>query len=227
MQRLRLRFGRGAPVRFISHLDTLRCWERVFRRASIPLEYTQGFTPHPRMTVAAPLAVGVTSDAEVMDIWLRKWVPPQSVMMLVRRELPAGFTLYEAREVAEGAPALQACVKTARYHCIAVHTLGVDAARSAAEAFLAAESVVHTYARGDEERAVDLRPLVRSVAVEPGPGGRCLVDMEVGIGQEGSARPDHVLGVLGFVLPADDIRRAQLSFGWPEDKAKNVRTGSR
>lgn len=217
MQRLRLRFGRGASVRFISHLDTVRCWERVFRRAAIPLEYTQGFTPHPKIALAAPLAVGVTGDAELMDIWLRKWMPPQAVVMLGRRELPDGFELHDAWEVPEGGPALQALVRLARYRCVATHVGGVAEARAAAEAFLQAESVIHCFSRGEEERTVDLRPHVQSIEVEVEPGGSCLVDMVVDIGQEGSARPDHVLSVLGFSLPAASIRRIEMSFEAPDD----------
>ncbi|MBN1152863.1 MAG: DUF2344 domain-containing protein [Dehalococcoidia bacterium] len=227
MQRLRLKFGRGAPVRFISHLDTLRCWERVFRRASIPLEYTQGFSPHPRMSVAAPLAVGVTSEAEVMDIWLRKWVPPQAAMMMVRRELPEGFTLLEVREVPEGAPALQASVNMARYRCVALHPAGIDAARAAVGEFLAAQSVAHTFSRGEETRTIDLRPLVHRLSVESAHEGMCVVEMDVQIGQEGSARPDHVLAVLGFALPAESITRLELSFGWPEEPQKKTKPRAR
>jgi len=217
MQRLRLRFGRGAPVRFISHLDTVRCWERVFRRAAIPLEYTQGFTPHPKIAVAAPLAVGVTSDAELMDIWLRKWIPPQSAMMLARRELPSGFVLFDAWEVPSGAPGLQASVRMARYRCVAVHPEGVAGASRAVDSFLQSESVVYSFTRQEETRSIDLRPLVHSIAIEPGPGDSCRVDLDVSIGQEGSARPDHVLGMLGFSLPAESIHRVALSFGWQEE----------
>ena len=216
MQRLRLKFGREAPVRFISHLDTVRCWERVFRRASIPLEYTQGFTPHPKIAVAAPLAVGVTSDSELLDIWLRKWVPPQSVMMMARGDLPAGFSLLEVWEVPNGAPALQATVRTARYECVALHPAGVVEAGWAADAFLQAKSVVHSFARGEETKSIDLRPLVHSIAVEAGPGDSCRIDIEVSIGQEGSARPDHVLRVLGCIVPAIAIHRAALSFEAPD-----------
>ena len=220
MQRLRLRFGRGAPVRFISHLDTMRCWERVFRRASVPIEYTQGFTPHPKIAVAVPLAVGVTSDAEVMDVWLRKWVPPQSAMMLARRELPPGFTLFDVVEVPEGAPALQVSVRTARYRCVAGHPEGLDVVRGAVDSFLRSESVVHSFSRGEEVRTVDLRPFVHSIEVTPCPDTLFSIDLEVSVGQDGSARPDHVLSVLGFALPAESIHRMTLSFGWPEEKPR-------
>jgi radical SAM-linked protein len=222
MQRLRLKFGRGTPVRFISHLDMMRCWERIFRRASVPLDYTKGFTPHPRMAVAAPLAVGVTSDAELMDVWLRKWIPPQSAMMMVRGELPMGFTVSDVWEVPSGAPALQASLRMAQYRCVAVHPAGLDAARGAADAFLQAASVVHSFARKDEMRSVDLRPLVHSLAVQPGADACCRVDLEVSIGQEGSARPDHVLEVLGFTLPAVSIQRVALGFGWPEEERSSA-----
>jgi len=167
------------------------------------------------MAVAAPLAVGVISNAEVMDIWLRKWLPPQSVLMMARRELPAGFTLYDTWSVPAGAPALQASVQSARYRCIAVHPLGIAAARDNVKAFMAAQKVMHTFMRGDEERSVDIRPLVGSVMVDSNPDGGCVIEMQVSIGQTGSARPDHLLDLLGFMLPAEEICRTELSFGWP------------
>jgi radical SAM-linked protein len=227
MQRLRLRFGRREPVRFISHLDTMRCWERALRRASVPLDYTQGFTPHPKLAVAVPLAVGVTSDSELMDIWLRKWLPPQSVMMLLRRELPHGFTVEEVWEVPAGGPALQAMVQRARYVCSAVHGSGLDGAQRSVEAFLRADSVVHEFERVREARSVDLRPLVHALEVSAGEEGACGISMSLGAGQQGSARPDHLLEVLGFELPGLSIQRVELELGHPEPKEGRGSRGAR
>jgi len=211
MQRLRISFGRGAPVRFISHLDVMRCWERIFRRASIPIEYTQGFTPHPKIAVAAPLAVGFTGEAELMDIWLRKWMPPEAVMMMARRQLPLGFSLSAAWQVPESIPSLQSVVSAGRYACIASHVGGYAAAEAAVCAFLQAESVPYAYERAGVSKQQDLRPLVRELSVVAGEGGACRVDMLVVMGQEGGARPDHVLAALGFVEPFDSIHRAGLT----------------
>jgi radical SAM-linked protein len=72
MQRLRLKFGRGEDLKFLSHLDLMRLWERALRRAGLPLAYSEGFTPHPQIALAAPLLVGVTSDAELMDVSLSR-----------------------------------------------------------------------------------------------------------------------------------------------------------
>ncbi len=74
MQRLRIRFSRGEEVKFISHLDLMRMWQRVMQRADIPLAYSEGFNPHPRLALAAPLPVGVTAQSELMDIVCTRWV---------------------------------------------------------------------------------------------------------------------------------------------------------
>jgi len=74
MQRLRIKFSRGEEIKYISHLDLMRCWERALKRADVPLMYSEGFSPHPRISLAAPLALGVTSEAELMDITVSRWV---------------------------------------------------------------------------------------------------------------------------------------------------------
>ncbi len=210
MERLRLKFGRQGPVRFTSHLDTVRCWERMCRRAALPLEYSHGFTPHPKISVAVPLAVGFTSEAELLDLWLRKWLPPGSALMMLREQLPKGFTLFDVWEMPHGAPGLQARVRRARYRCVAWHDDGVEAAGQAASTFMQSESVEYKYVRGDDLKSVDLRPLVHSLVMSPGEDNWCRVDLEVRAGQEKSARPDHVLNVLGFSSPVDSIHRVEL-----------------
>lgn len=210
MQRLRLRYGRGDAARFISHLDSMRAWERIFRRAGVPLDYTRGFTPHPRLAVASPLPVGFTSSGELMDVWLRKWMPPDAAYMVVSGQLPQGFTLDTVDEVPLTLGSLQSKVCAARYTCEAQHPGGLDGARRAAVAFLESQSCVYEYARGEETRSVDLRPFVLSLEVRAGRPGTCRLDLHVRHGQEGSVRPDHVLAVLGFCEPAECVHRTEL-----------------
>ena len=93
MQRLRLKFGRGEELKFLSHLDLMRLWERALRRAELPLAYSEGFTPHPRVALAAPLSVGVTSEAELMDVFLSRWVAPQSFVTQAKKQLPQGLKI--------------------------------------------------------------------------------------------------------------------------------------
>ena len=131
MQRLRLKYGRTEAARYISHLDSMRAWERIFRRAGVPLDYTRGFTPHPRLAVASPLPVGFTSSAELMDIWVRKWMPPDAAYMAIREQLPQGFTLESVIEVPLTLGSLQSKVCAARYTCVAQHPQGLAGAQHA------------------------------------------------------------------------------------------------
>jgi len=73
MQPLRLRFGHGEAVKFVSYLDMVRFWERVFRQAGIPLVYSRVFAPHPRISAAAPLAASIATEA---IYYFRKQVSP-------------------------------------------------------------------------------------------------------------------------------------------------------
>ena len=91
MHRLRVRFKRGAEVKFISHLDLIRLWQRAFQRARIPIAYSEGFSPHPKISLAAPLPVRVTSDAELMDIYLTKWASPHFLTSALGQQLPPGL----------------------------------------------------------------------------------------------------------------------------------------
>ena len=78
MQRLRIRFSRGEDVKYISHLDLIRLWQRALNRAGIPLTYSRGFNPHPQISMALALAMGVTSEAELMDIYVDKFISPHN-----------------------------------------------------------------------------------------------------------------------------------------------------
>jgi radical SAM-linked protein len=76
MQRLRIRFSRGEEIKYISHLDLMRLWQRALNRAGLEIAYSEGFNPHPRMSLAAPLALGVTSN---------KYLHGQNLLFLLRQ----------------------------------------------------------------------------------------------------------------------------------------------
>jgi radical SAM-linked protein len=115
MQRLRIRFKRGPELKFISHLDIMRLWIRALRRAQIPLTYSEGFNPRPRISIAAPLSVGVTGENEFMDILVDRPVSPHWLMNTVNRQLPPGIEILEVYPIAIPVPSLQSQVKSALY----------------------------------------------------------------------------------------------------------------
>ncbi|MDP2931837.1 MAG: TIGR03936 family radical SAM-associated protein [Chloroflexota bacterium] len=115
MQRLRVKFARGEKLKFISHLDIMRLWLRAFNRAELPLAYSEGFNPHPRLSLAVPLPIGVTSEAELMDIYCARWVSPHSFTSAVDRQLPPGVSILQVFAVAPNLPSLQSLVGFAEY----------------------------------------------------------------------------------------------------------------
>ena len=163
MQRLRVRFGRGEQVKFISHLDIMRFWERAFRRAEIPLVYSQGFSPHPRISLAAPLPVGVTSEFELMDVWLKRWMPPESFLMTVTGRLPAGFEIFEVWDVALRLPSLQSMLAFSEYHVGMKTEKKEQEIQDCLDSLLQVKQLPWHHSRGEKVRSYDLRALIDSL----------------------------------------------------------------
>jgi len=210
VQRLRLKFGRGEEVKFISHLDVVRFWERVFRRGEIPVVYSQGFTPHPRISVAAPLAVGVTSEAELMDVWLNRWMPPQSFVMRVRSQLPQGFDVFEVWGVGLSVPSLQSCLALAEYHVAVMSEKSERDVSAAICSLLQAKELPWHHSRGDKVHSYDLRALVDDLWVVSYHDALCLLGMRLRCNANGSGRPEQVLLALGFSQLPESIHRTKL-----------------
>ena len=93
----RMMYAKVGPARFISHLDLLRTFGRAARRAGLPLAFTQGFNPHPKITFAAPLAVGIAGEAEFADLELTRKIPAPVVARALTGALPEGLSVLEVR----------------------------------------------------------------------------------------------------------------------------------
>jgi radical SAM-linked protein len=210
MQRLRLKFGRGEEVKYISHLDVVRFWERVFRRAGIHLAYSKGFTAHPRISVAAPLAVGVTSEAELMDVWLSRWMPPQSFVMSVKSQLPRGFNVFDAWEVGLNIPSLQSSLAFAEY-CVRVSIEKSEPQVEASfHALLQVKELPWHHSRDSKIHYYDLRALIDDLWIVSYHDSLCVLGMRLRCDANGSGRPEQVATALGFSLYPESIHRTKL-----------------
>lgn len=114
MYRLRIKYHKEHHLRFIAHLEMLRLMERVFRRMDLPLHYTQGFNPHPRISFASPLSVGVESVAELLDVELIEKMPVEEVLKRGHNALPRGLT-FESAKYVEDKRSLMSLVTWAEY----------------------------------------------------------------------------------------------------------------
>ncbi len=118
MNRIRFRYACGKELRYLSHLDMLRLFQRAMRRAGLPLAYTLGFSPRPRLSLAAPLPVGVTASKEYGEIYLVEPVSPASFGRRIGEQLPRDLTLTGAVTVAVNEPPLAAVVNAALYRAV-------------------------------------------------------------------------------------------------------------
>lgn len=213
MNRYRITFTRDRTVRFVGHLDLAKTWERILRRADLPVAYSQGFHPQPKITFASALPVGCTSEAEVMDVVLAEPLDPASVMRRLAPTFPAGLTITCVVEVPLDVPALQAALRWAEY----VVTVETDEPPEQVESKVQALLAAPTLLRERRGKTYDLRPLVSSLAVEAARASsvqiamRLLADADAGTG-----RPDEVLATLGWGDAPAQIHRRKLGFAEDE-----------
>lgn len=213
MQRLRIRFSRGEELKYISHLDIIRLWERALRRAGVALAHSEGFSPRPRISLAAPLSVGMTSDAELMDVVVAQPVSPHWFMDAVNRQLPPGMRVLEVHPIAPGIPSLQSQVRFALYEV----EVGPERSREEVEAaighLLELEKLPWYHMRDTGRRDYDLRRLIDDLwLVDLSPAG-CTIGMRLRCDSSGSGRPEQVAAALGFREHPRAIRRTRLILG--------------
>jgi radical SAM-linked protein len=210
MQRLRIRFSRGEEIKYISHLDLLRLWQRALVRAGIPLAYSEGFNPHPRMSLAAPLALGVTGEAELMDIYLAKWSSPHSFTAAIGRQLPRGVEVKQVFNIALTLPSLQSQVRFAEYS-VGIETGGSrEEIEGAINTLLDRESLPWQHQRDTGTRHYDLRALIEDLWLVDWRNGYCHIMMRLRCDSSGSGRPEQVAAALNFDRYPDTIHRTRL-----------------
>lgn len=220
IQRLRVRFGRGEELKFISHLDLMRLWHRAFIRAGIPVAYSEGFNPHPRISLALPLALGITSEAELMDVYTSRWVSPHNFIAALKPQLPAGINLMQVSIAAPTLPALQAEVNFAEYE-VRLKS-GQPEMEERIERLLSLESLPWQHQRDTGTKNYDLRPLIDDIWLIKCEPPYCLVGMKLRSDSTGSGRPEQVAAALGFPDFPESVHRTRiiLKRGQPDANAR-------
>jgi radical SAM-linked protein len=207
MIRLRITFAKTEAMRFTSHLDLHRAWERAFRRAGLPLAYTQGFSPHPRLNLASALPLGFTGEAEVIDAWLESGIPASQVIEQLRGTLPPGISLKTGEEVDLSLPALQGILTANEYSIILLDPL--DALEVKVDQLLTAESIP----RERRGRSYDLRPLIITIRIlVPSIDGQQRLLVQFSAREGATGRPEELLEALGIVSTLCRVHRTRLIF---------------
>lgn len=194
--KLRVRLAKEGPARFFSHLDLQRTLERSLRRAGLPIAYTQGFSPHPRISFASALATGTSSQGEFIDVELAEAMAPEAFVAQANQFCPTGLALQEARVAPETKDSLMALLDAAEYR-LTLSGVTPEALEGAVAAFLAATEVEVTKESRSGARQVNIRPQVHQVEVV----GPRQIRAVLQTGPQGNLKPDDLLKGLKAVAP--------------------------
>lgn len=190
----RLRFTKLGRIRWTSHRDVARIWERALRKAQVPLAYSEGFSPRPRISFGLALPTGAESLAEYLDVDVLGSQPGAGLAQSLTAALPEGMEVTGAAPVGVGEPSLQHDVVACRWQ---VEVPEQPGQAEAVEGFLASESVIMTRQRKGQDVTDDVRPAVLSLALGAGAPGAAVLDVELATTSRG-LRPSELLGVLGM-----------------------------
>jgi radical SAM-linked protein len=209
-QRIRMVFRKGVQIKYISHLDLMRAWERALRRADVPLAYSEGFNPRPKLQFASALPVGLVGRAELLDIFLDQRLESQVLAKRVEAQLPHGLELATVSEVPLQGPSLPSQVVAAEYKAV-VHSKDMfEEVGARISALLALESIPRTRERPRGAKSYDLRPLIQELQLMGMDGDCVVIAMHLRAGPKGTGRPDEVLAALGMAEAASRIERVAL-----------------
>jgi radical SAM-linked protein len=162
VQRIRIRYAKRGPLRFTSHRDFARAFERALRRAGAPIAFSQGFTPHPKISYASAAPTGVGSEAEYLEIGLRDQVDPEELRLALDAALSPGLDILEAVVAGEGSLADR--IDASRWR-IELPSVDPAVAAAAVKSFLETGEVLVERMTKQGRRSFDARSAVTQFAV--------------------------------------------------------------
>ncbi len=212
MSKYRLRYEKGEAAKYISHLDFVRTIGRTFRRAKLPVQYSQGFNPHMVMTVALPISVGVTSSGEYMEVALTCDVDPDELVAAINNAIPDGLTFLAAKKVGEGDIPLSRVASAVYRVDVACNTV------PDLDAFLNMPEILVEKKTKKGVAIADIRPDILSICqTEPKEGVSLCYRMHLSAGNTRNLKPETVLcamerHLLGFSVSTYRVHRENMYF---------------
>jgi radical SAM-linked protein len=203
--RLRITFSKSGSLRYTGHLDLHTVWERTVRRAHLPLAYTQGFHPGPKIQIASALPLGFIGHAEIVDIWLDAPTLHPNIVESLQDAAPPGLVIRNMEVVDEHGPALQTRVSSAEYQVTLLDQLDSTELVKLISALMEAPALP----RQRRGKSYDLKPLIEDLRLVPYDGSITLA-MRLSAREGATGRPEEVLDALGIPFETTRIERTAL-----------------
>jgi radical SAM-linked protein len=206
--RARITFTKQGALRYTGHLDLHRLWERAMRRAELPISYSQGFHPQPKISLASALPLGFSSRGEVLDVRLNEEISTEEISARLKDNLPADIQIVKVESVELSAPALQTQVTSAAYEIRFTEEINAAELTQKVEALMASETIP----RERRGKSYDLRPLIETLAVVKEANGKARLQMTLAARDGATGRPEEALTALGIEPEFARVERTRLIF---------------
>ncbi|MCI7779198.1 MAG: TIGR03936 family radical SAM-associated protein [Clostridiales bacterium] len=215
-------FYKHDEVRFVSHLDMQRLFQRAFRRAGLPLSYSKGFNPHPLLSFATALSVGYTSECEYFDVFLDEKIDADEFRSRVNAVLPEGVAVTKAVDAGEMKTSLTTLMRSADYFARLDFDREVtsDELENALASLLTGEIFVEKKTKGGM-KDVDIRPLLISVNLIDCSEGSAILYIKGKLTAEGGLPLELLFGAISEKVSASavsTVNRRTIEMDWSEGK---------
>jgi radical SAM-linked protein len=195
---LRSRFEVTGRIRFLSHLDLLKLMERSMRRAGIPVAFSQGFNPHPKIAFGTAKSVGLASICEYFDVELDGKMNPEEFREKLQEVCPEGIVIRETKEILPGEPALMAVLNCASYQVKVRldHQITHEELDQKIAGLFSRKEIVVQRISPKRKKEFNIRPGIFSITCQFSGPKEILFDMDLSVGNEGNVRPHEVVDAL-------------------------------
>lgn len=192
----RIRFSRRGSLRFLSHLDQINLIRRIFRRAGLPLAYSEGFHPQMKISFGPAISVGYESEAEYADMEMNREIDYKEIVKSIAAASPEGFSPVEIKKIPPFLPSLESSMNVASYRIRfpeeILKQIGSDAVNKKISEFLSAKSVPVEKIKKGAKEVIDARPLVRDIKFD----GIDCVEITLEFGPKKNIKSEKIAAVM-------------------------------
>ncbi|SNS35003.1 radical SAM-linked protein [Anaerovirgula multivorans] len=205
MYRIRSKFYKKDDMIFISHLDLVRLFERAFRRARIPIAYTQGFNPHPIMAFATALGIGISSEGEYIDIEVTEKIELKEFMDRLNNVLPKGLEVINSQYISKDQDSLMAIIQFSSYavKIILTEKIDLEELKDKLNSFLDLKEIIEikekkkkkSYKKSykNQVQEINIRDHIKHINIVKKEDNQVLLDMLLATGSSGNLKPETVV----------------------------------
>ncbi|NLY43664.1 MAG: DUF2344 domain-containing protein [Clostridiaceae bacterium] len=197
MSRVRIKYSKEEPVKYISHLDVLRVFNRAIRRAGLPVAYSQGFNPHPQISFGLPLPVGYTSAAEYLEMEMDGEVDANKLIVQLNKEMPEGMRILKAVVLDDKDEKVSGIISMADYKVTVFLEEKFNGDLVQYVNHIMALDEVNVEKQGKKgTKKVNIRPNIYLLEVEEQQEKMLILKMCLSAGSQSNLKPDLVLQAL-------------------------------